>query len=359
MRHFIVVLLLATLTAPLPLYAFGGSEDEPPEIDYISVMLPDTADSHPLYRMIVDGARAAVAEREGFEVEVVTGVRRGDARLGERADDRRVELLVVGGGALLEDGVRAAAEHPETSFLIVDGEAPALANAASLLINRREQAFLAGYIAGLRLGAEEPSADAGTATAATDAATAGLLIETGLYMSEDVVRPAYRLGLRAAADEYRERTRRLPLGASVSVLRSRIEDFDADGIPVLLPALYAKRPAAMRAARDTDMDVIWLDSDRPATGRDHVIAAIALEIEDTVAEMTARILDAGPEDVGTVEASFRTGEMTLDTDFDRFESAFDAETRRRIEHMAERFETGELSLRMPQAPAPPRDPQDR
>src|SRR6056297_2681262 len=145
MRHFIVVLLLASLTAPLPLHAFGASEGESPEIDYVSVMLPDTADSHPLYRMIVDGARAAVAERENLEVEVVTGLRGGDPRLAERASDRRVALLVVGGGALLEDAIRAAAEHPQASFLLVDGDAPSLANAAGLLINRREQAFLAGY----------------------------------------------------------------------------------------------------------------------------------------------------------------------------------------------------------------------
>ena len=359
MRHFIIALLLAIVTAPLPLHAFGGSEDEPPEIDYVSVMLPDTADSHPLYRMIVDGAEAAVAERENLEVEVITGVRRGDPRLAERAGDRRVALLVVGGGALLEDGIRAAAEHPGASFLIVDGDAPGLANTAGLLINRREQAFLAGYIAGLRLGAEDPSGAAPGESAAAAPATAGLLIETGLYISEDVVRPAYRLGLKAAADGNHARTKRLPLGAPVSVLRSRIEDFGADDIPVLMPALYANRTAAMQALRETDMDIIWLDSTRPESGEEHVLAAIALEIEDVVAGMIAQVLDAGPESVETVEASFRSGRMTLNTDFNRFESAFDAETRGRIEHMAERLESGELSLRMPPAPAPPRDQQDQ
>ncbi|NBF40832.1 MAG: BMP family ABC transporter substrate-binding protein [Spirochaetes bacterium] len=359
MRHFIIALLLAIVIAALPLHAFGGSEDEPPEIDYVSVMLPDTADSHPLYRMIVDGAEAAVAEREDLEVEVITGVRRGDPRLAERAGDRRVALLVVGGGAFLEDGIRAAAEHPGASFLLVDGEAPGLANAAGLLINRREQAFLAGYIAGLRLGEEDPSGAAPGESAAAAPATAGLLIETGLYMSEDVVRPAYRLGLKAAADGNQARTKRLPVGAPVSVVRSRIEDFDADGIPVLMPALYANRSAAMRALRETDMDIIWLDSKRPPRGEDHALAAIALEIEDAVAALVAQILHAGPEGVETVEASFRSGRMTLNTDFDRFESAFDAETRGRIEHMAERLETGELSLRMPPAPAPPRDPRDQ
>ncbi len=350
------------MTVQLPLHASGGNEEEAPEIDYVSIMLPDTADSHPLYQMIVDGARSAVAEREGLEVEVVTGVRRGDARLGMRAGDRNVALLVVGGGGLLDDGIQAAADHPDTSFLIVDGEAPTLTNAAGLLVNRREQAFLAGYIAGLRLATAEPTADSGTATAARAAraaATAGLLIETGLYMSEHVVRPAYRLGLKAAADGNRERVGRLPLGASASVLRSRIEDFDADGIPVLMPALYANRPAAMQSLRETGIEVVWLDSERPESGENRVLAAISLELEDAVAEMIARILDAGPEATETVEASFRTGRMTLNTDFNRFESAFDPATRRRIEHMAERFETGELSLRMPPAPDPPGDPQDQ
>ncbi|NBB89608.1 MAG: BMP family ABC transporter substrate-binding protein [Spirochaetes bacterium] len=347
------------MTGQLPLHGSGSNGEEAPAIDYVSIMLPDTADSHPLYQMIVDGARAAVAEREGFEVEVVTSVRRGDTRLRTRAGDRNVALLVVGGGALLEDGLQAAADHPDTSFLIVDGEAPTLANAAGLLINRREQAFLAGYIAGLRLETAEPTADAGTTTAVTASATAGLLIETGLYMSEHVVRPGYRLGLKAAADENRERIRRLPLGASASVLRSRIEDFDADGTPVLLPALYANRAVAMQGLRETNIEVVWLDSARPESGRNRVLAAIALELEDAVAEMIARILDAGPEATETVEASFRTGRMTLNTDFNRFESAFDPAMRRRIEHMAERFKTGELSLPTPQAPAPPRDPQDQ
>ncbi|MFP4566229.1 MAG: BMP family ABC transporter substrate-binding protein [Spirochaetaceae bacterium] len=363
MRHFIVVLLFAVMAAPFPVHASGDSEAEAPEVRYVSVMLPDAADSHPLYRMIADGAEAAVADRAGLEVEVLTDVRRGDARLGERAGDRRVELVVMGGGALLEEAIRVAAEHPDTPVLIVDGEAPQLPNAAGILINRREQAFLAGYIAGLRLEAENPPEVRGTeAPSAAEIAaadTAGLLIETELHMGEQVIHPGYRLGLKAAADENRVRAGRLPLGGSASALGSRIEDFDADGIPVLLPALYTNRPSVARTIRETRIDLLWLDEASPETGKGRVLASIPLEIEDLVAEMIAGILDGGPESVETVEASFRTGRMTLNTDFDRFESAFDSPTRRRIERMAERLESGELSLRMPQAPAPPRDPQDQ
>lgn len=340
MRSFTALLLALSVLCATPLAAGGGTERPPEDLRRALLLMPDAAEAHPLYTMVLDGVEAATADIPGFEVEVIVTNGPGDERLLEAPRDPRVELVVVASGALLREAAELADAHPGVDVLLVDGELPGRDNVAGLQINRREQAFLAGYVAGLRI------APAGSSPAETRA-SAGLLLETGLWQSEEVVRPAYLLGLRAAASENTLRTGRLPLGAAPSVLRARLADFEAAAVPVLLPVVHAHRGVVAQAVREGTLDLIWLDEQSPDGARRRTLVALPLDIEEVVSEMVAEVLESGAAAVGTRTADFASGAMSLHTDTDRYTAAFDAAARRRIERMAERLRRGELSLTMP------------
>lgn len=342
-----VLLLLPILLCATAVHAGGRSEPAGPEPQHIVVVTPDAVDAHPLYEMAVSAVTSVVEDTPGLELEVIRTEGRGDERLLESSRNPRVELMVIVGGALLETAAELADAQPATDFLLVDGDLRGREHVAALRINRREQAFLAGYVAGLRVAPQGGSA-APSRRPGESPPSAGLLLETGLRQGEEIVRPAYILGVRAAAGENTIRTERLPLGAAPSVLRARLAGMEQDGIPVLLPSLYSNRSVVAQALRESTLDLIWLDERSPDSARGRTLVALPLHIEDTLAEMVTEVLEAGAGAVETREESFPTGGISLYVDTGRYTAAFDAETRRRIERMAQRLETGELSLRMPE-----------
>lgn len=339
MRNLCALLLL--VTASVVSVAAAGSGEQP-ETDrrYIAVFLPDEATALPLYDMTVSGAKAAAAAVPDLDVDVSSNVRRGDERFLAAAADNRVELIIVAGGALIEDAAGAAAAHPQTPFLMVDGAGAGPANLAGILINRREQAFLAGYIAGLRL-------QASPAGRGESSRTAGLLIETGLRQSEQVVRPAFLLGLKAAGDENAMRTERMPLGSPAGVVRSRVEDFSDADIPVMLSSVYTNSGTVVQAVRESGIDALWLDTDSADGAGSQTLAAVPVDIEALVERTVMRILESGPRDVGTIRTGFAEGTLRLETDFDRFATVFSESEQARIRRMADRLASGDLVLRMP------------
>jgi hypothetical protein len=346
MRSFTALLLALTVLCATPLAAGGGAQTPPQDLRRALLLLPDAAEAHPLYTMMLDGVEAATADIPGFEVEVIVTNGHGDERLLEAPRDPRVELVVVAGGALLRDAAQIADAHPEVDVLLVDGELPGRDNVAGLRINRREQAFLAGYVAGLRIAPAGGSPAPAREPRGTPP-SAGLLVETGLWQSEEVVRPAYLLGLRAAASGNTLRTERLPRGAAPSVLRSRLADFEAAAVPVVLPVVHAHRGVVAQAVREGTLDLIWLDEESPDGARGRTLVALPLDIEGLVSQMVTEVLESGAAAVPPRTADFASGAMSLHTDTDRYTDAFDAAARRRIERMAERLGSGDLSLSMP------------
>ncbi|MFO8065091.1 MAG: hypothetical protein R6V29_10760, partial [Spirochaetia bacterium] len=91
-------------------------------------------------------------------------------------------------------------------------------------------------------------------------------------------------------------------------------------------------------------DITRLDNPDPDTASSQTLAAIAVDIEETVSQMVRDILEDGPQEVGTVRADFHSGALFLEDDFSRFEDALSESSREAIAHMSERLASGELTL---------------
>ncbi|MFP4010627.1 MAG: BMP family ABC transporter substrate-binding protein [Spirochaetaceae bacterium] len=361
---YLFALCSAFLLAPAaPGGAAGGRSADDTDLRLIAVFLPTPADDYALAEQVVAAAEAAAEEQDELEVRVQTlpaDSEDPDAQtMSAAASDERVEALVVLGAPLIAESASVARAHPDLPVLLVDGataeqaadragDEPAgeetatgdLSNMVSIRVNRREQAFLAGYIAGLRLLTLQHGA------AVDPPEKGGLLLEETFPEITTVLESGYRLGLKAAASEHEIASATIPRDADAEEARAAVGELAEADIPVVLSAVYARRAAVLQAAEENELELLWLDDRRPESARDHTLAAIAADVGPSTAAALTTILEEGPEAAESVVLDFASGALTLNTDFDRFKDVFDEEERRRIEHMAERLRTGDLKLPM-------------
>jgi basic membrane lipoprotein Med (substrate-binding protein (PBP1-ABC) superfamily) len=320
----------------------AGSADEP-DLQPIYVFTPADGDSHPLSAQVIDAVEETAERLPALAVETAVLDDETAEPMRQAAESRQTTLIVSVGNPLVSLTRDVASQHPHTAFLMVDGFLPELPNVTSLRINRREQAFVAGYIAGLRLKT--------TAKTRNEPLEAGLLIEPGVPVSERVVTPSFRLGLKAARSANVPVRRRIPLRASEEVVAAGLRSFEADGIETVFTFLYTNRDAFLEAAAEAPVLVIWPDDRHPDAARERTLATVPLDIRGTVAELVAEITANGrPAGGGAVEsrlADFASGALSVNTDFDRFAESFGEEEAQMVRTMAERLASGDLVLEMP------------
>jgi basic membrane lipoprotein Med (substrate-binding protein (PBP1-ABC) superfamily) len=333
--------LFITLLAPGSA-AGAGSADEP-DLRPVYVFTPAAADSHPLYAQVVDAVEETTERLPDLIAEQVVLDDRSSERMRQAAQSRQTALIVSVGNPLLEPTREAASAHPSADFLMVDGYLPELPNVVSLRIHRREQAFVAGYIAGLRLALQAEDRD--------EVLEAGLLFESGVQVAEEVIAPAFRLGLKAARSANVPVTRRIPRGASEEVVSAGVRSFTEDGIDTIFALLYSSRDAFLLTAGEESALVIWPDERYPQTARGRTLASIPLDVEDTVADLVLELAGGqrvtGSSGVESRTADFASGALSVNTDFDRFSEAFGEEAAQMVRTIAERLASGDLVLEMP------------
>ncbi|MFO8064532.1 MAG: BMP family ABC transporter substrate-binding protein [Spirochaetia bacterium] len=335
--HIVMFALFAVLAGLLSqsLSAAGNQGTDESRARVVSILVPADPDTYPLYSSVVASVETVTNSLPDYETTVSVYTGEDPDALAEAARAEGVELVVAAGSPLNAPAAQAASQYPEVAFLMIDGAIPDAENAANLLINRREQAYLAGFIAGMRLSDLLEDDEPGRA---------GLLFGSGLLMGENVVQPAYRLGVRAARTHNDIMVRRHGRDISEDELERSFAALQRENVPVIVPFHYHNVSKIAGAAGERGFDIIRLDNPDPDTASNQTLAAIAVDIEETVSQMVRDILEDGPQEVGTVRADFRSGALFLEDDFSRFEDALSESSREAIAHMSERLASGELTL---------------
>jgi basic membrane lipoprotein Med (substrate-binding protein (PBP1-ABC) superfamily) len=288
----------------------------------------------------------------------------------EAARRDRSVLLVTVGSPIAEAAAEVSRQLPNARMLLIDGPVGlrASSTAAAVVVNRREQAFLAGYVAGLAIaGRREREDGAGAAVARQrpprSAATA-LILEGSRTPSESVAASGFRLGLKAAHSDNEMRTIRLPHGASAEEIAEELRELTEDGVEVLLPLLYGARAAFARAVSESGTDVVWIDDTAGKATTNATLASVTVDIEATVrTEVLALAAGASaetqaeerPGEPRRIEANFASEALELYTDTDRFRGTFSESERGRISDMAARLRSGDLVLEMPSVEQQPEE----
>ncbi len=254
MKRTIPVIVILLLIAPAILTALGQQETASPDHYRIGVFVPGVVDGSPTYEMLVAGTERAASEVEHTTVTVVEGgfnQATWEENLMSMAASNRYDLIVTSNPSMPELAEAVARTVPGVQFLILDGYLEGNDRIHTILFNQREQAFLAGYFAGLVTTSPMPGA--------RPQRRIGLLAGQEYPIMNDVILVGYREGAQAVDSTIEVDFRVLGNWFDAGQAQEIATDMMALGADIILAIAGGGNQGVVSAARERGGYVIWYD----------------------------------------------------------------------------------------------------
>jgi len=288
--------LMAVVLIPfvsVALLGIGQTETEPTEVFRVGVFVPGVVEGSPTYELLTAGVRRAAAEKAG-----------------EIADAPSVTVKVVEGGfnqALWEQGLTSMAasdeydlivssnpeipdivdliteSFPSQRFLIMDAHRADNPSVHTVMFNQREQAFLAGYFAGL-VSTSDMSDRSGPLRA-------GLIAGQEYPIMNNVILPGYEFGLRAVDPDASVDFRVLGNWYDAGRAAELADSMYATGSDIILTIAGGGSQGVIAAAREREKYVIWYDTNGLDQAAGVVIGSTYIALDQAVYERTLAAIE--------------------------------------------------------------------
>lgn len=251
-----LVFLMAVVSLAAGGLSAGGRADTPePGLYAIGVFVPGVVEGSPTYEMLVAGVEQAVRESGTATMKVVEGgfnQALWQQGLTSMAAGGEYDLIVSSNPEIPDLVLGVLESFPNQHFLVMDAWLPGNPRVHTVMFNQREQAFLAGYFAGL-VGRSGMVSE-------RQALRAGLLAGQEYPIMNEVILPGYELGLRAvdpdATVDFRVLGNWYDAGRAAELANSMF----ATGSHIILPIAGGGNQGVIASARDRRGYVVWYDS---------------------------------------------------------------------------------------------------
>lgn len=328
----------------------GGAEEEPPPPRLrLATVVTETASSVP-YAEVVAGVRRAVDEHERIALTeyVVSSAGELAERVNALTNAGQTDIIVTAG----QEGARAAVNAPDgdTRFLVFDAVVVGDPRVRSVGVNHREAAFLAGHAVGLVF--EDTGDGARTAAAGGDGAAPGgdgaratiVVADTGALI-EEVIRPAFALGVHSLAPAVDIDLMYLRPDFSDDALRRIVGQKQTDAFLVLADG---GMETLATAVGNHVAHASWMNrysADRPDAG---MVTRSGVDLEAIAyRRATAAIADSLP--FGEAEVIALSNEaLSFEIDERQLPGPDRSARAQRLREMQRRIETGDVELLMPE-----------
>jgi riboflavin transport system substrate-binding protein len=340
MKRTLLAVVVMTL-AVASVWAAG--QQEPPQSDQysIGVFVPGVVEGSPTYELLVAGVEQAVQESGSARFTVVEGGF-NQAEWGQRitamAAGGEYQLIVSSNPEMPDIVERVLESFPQQQFLIMDAYLQGNPQVHTVLFNQREQAFLAGYFAGL-VG---QSAMASGATPLR----AGLLAGQEYPIMNEVILPSYELGLRAVDPDGEVDFRVLGNWYDAAAAAELANSMYATGSHIILSISGGGNQGVISSARERERYVLWYDTNGLDEAPGVVVGStfVALDraaYERTLAAINGELAFGEAEIVGVAD-----GYVGFVEDDPLYRRHVTEEVRERQRAVIERMESGDLTLQM-------------
>lgn len=321
----------------------GGGRAEVSEADLysIGVFVPGVVEGSPTYEMLVAGVEQAVAESDAAAMKVVEGgfnQALWQQGLTSMAAGGEYNLIVTSNPEM-PDIVEAVLEaFPAQRFLLMDAWYPGNPQVHSVMFNQREQAFLSGHFAGLvgRSGMVTPR----------PALRAGLLAGQEYPIMNEVILPAYLLGLRSVDPDGQVDFRVLGNWFDAGRAAELANSMYATGSHIILTIAGGGNQGVISSARDRNAYVLWFDSPGLSEAPGVVIGSTYVAQDRATYERTLSAI-RGELAFGEAEVlGVADGYVGFVEDDRLYERHVEAEVRQAMSRMIEQMKNGDVYLEM-------------
>jgi riboflavin transport system substrate-binding protein len=248
-----VRLALAALAASLALAA-GFASAQAPASAQIAVFVPGVVQGSPVYQMLADGAKKACDEQKGASLKIVEAGFDQSAwldKLTALAASGSYSLIVTSNSSMPEYCAKVSQSFPDQKFLVLDGYLKGNKSVYTLMYNQREQAYMAGYIAGLYTKSGQ--------TGTNKELKIGLIAGQEYPVMNGVILPGYTEGAKAAAPgttvDFRVVGNWFDAAKGAELAKSMIKA----GVDVILAISGGANQGILTACKEAGARVVWFD----------------------------------------------------------------------------------------------------
>jgi len=316
--------LLLVLTVPAGIAAAGRAE-APDDSYRIAVFVPGVTAGSPIYEMLAEGARRAADEFDHARANIIEGgTNQGEwpGKIASIAAQGDHDLIVTSNPAMPEIVNEVSQRFPDQKFVVMDGYLEGNPSIYTLRYDQYQQAYLAGYFAGL--------------VTSSTMEFAGEQLKIGLVAGQEYpdmnqsILPGYREGAQDAAPGTEVDFRVVGNWYDASRGKELAREIISGGADVLLPISGGANYGVLEAAIEGDAYVIWYDTSGYHEAPGTVIGSTAI-MQDTATYETVKAAIEGSLPFGSADkAGLQEGMVTFITDDPLFEEHVPEDIRRAL-----------------------------
>jgi riboflavin transport system substrate-binding protein len=253
----------------------------------IAVFIPGAVAGSPLYQQLADGAQAAAEEYEFATAKTIEGgFNQGEwlDKVTELAASQEYELIVSSNPALPEICAKVANRFPQQKFLLFDGYLEGNDQIYTFRYEQREQAFLAGHMAGLISTAED-------LPGANEKLRIGLVAGQEYPDMNDAIKPAFLEGARTVEDDIELDFRVVGNWYDASKAYELAKEMISTGVDVILPISGGANQGVLKAAEESGIYLLWYDSNGYDKAPGTILGSTAILQEKAAYEKTKAAIE--------------------------------------------------------------------
>ncbi len=337
---------LSVLTAMLILSCSGSRPPESTASAFrIALFIPGNIAGNPRFELLAHGADRAAKEHKNVTLATVEGGY-NDAewpkKLSDLAASGQYNLIVTANSSMAQVCAKVSASYPLQKFLVFGAYLPGNQSIYTVLFNRREEAFLAGYFAGL-----VTTSSTSILKKANPNLVAGLLVGQRDQLMDNVVSKAYELGLRAVNPaislDYRELGNWFDEAKAGELARSMI----SAGADVILTVAGAGNAGVVNAAKEVGAYVVWFDSSGSSMAPGVVLGSATVAGERAAYEKIGAAIEGKLGYGEAVVLDVKAGYVGFDQKNSLYRKYVPQTIQKAISAMMERMTSGTFRLDMP------------
>jgi simple sugar transport system substrate-binding protein len=341
------VISISFVTASL--HGTPQTESAPTEVFRVGVFVPGVVEGSPTYELLTEGVQRAVDEKAGTNADspsVTVKVVEGgfnqalwEQGLTSMAASEEYDLIVSSNPEIPDIVDSITQSFPTQRFLIMDAHRADNPSVHTVMFNQREQAFLAGYFAGL-ISTSDMSDGEGPIRA-------GLLAGQEYPIMNNVILPGYEFGLRAVDPDASVDFRVLGNWYDAGHAAELADSMYATGSDIILTIAGGGSQGVIATARDREKYVIWYDTNGMDQAPGVVIGSTFIALDQAVYERTLAAID-GTLVYGEAEVlGVADGYVGFVQDDQLYRRHVSEAVREAQAEIVTRMESGEFYLEMP------------
>ncbi len=327
---------------------FAGGGKEKKETVSIAVFVPGIVSGSPVYEMLVSGVTKAADEYNAAgpavpaSVEVIeagTNQAEWGSKMTALAAEGRYNVIISSNPSLPEIIEPLTKQFPNQKYIILDALKEGNPSIATARYNQRQEAYLAGYMAGLVTVSSMKYANGEKKIgfiAAQEYPVMNEILLPSFIEGAKAVDPGIEIDFRVVGNWY-DASRGADLARSIY----------QNGADVILPIAGGANQGVLSAAKELGFYVTWFDDNGFAKAPGYVVSSSVIMQEKMAHEMTKQYLEGNTVFGTAVTVGAEDGYVDFITDDPLYTETVPASVRGKMDEVVTKIKDGSLSLPSP------------